>query len=390
MIESLIRVLFFTYGIFLLGYFFFPKAPEHYEFYYLAVLAPGVLILPRGLKLLKDSPLFWLVVLYAAYLFLASFWSDPFVFEEFLYQFRRMGYVLMFIVITALLAHDEPQRFDLLMRIGCVVAAIAAVAAIAMFYSHNPFPQGRLLGIARMQYPIRSACAFGLFAILALDYLRREPALWARIGYALIALILLAVVVLTQSRTGLVSLILAALALFLAEHPKKGLAITLIVVGLGALLWLTLPDLGAILARGLPFRPAIWSQAFEHAMEAPIIGHGSLSDPSVLLADTTPAMTFDHAHNPALASLRDGGLIGLALFLAFIGYAAVAAFRSSRLSGDPRYMALFVYTMGCIVPNVDRIFTRPKEIWLYFWLPMIIIMGAELLRQDHAADQRPG
>ncbi len=383
MTDSLTRFLLFPYGVFLLGYFFFPKAPEHYEFYYLAVLAPGALVLPRGLRLLKDSPLFWLVALYGAYLLLAAFWSDPFTVEGFLFELRRTGYVLGFIVITASLMQEVPQRFDLLLRIGCLVAAMAGVAAVVIFYRHNPFPQGRLPGIARMQYPIRSACAFGLFAVLALDYLRREPLRWVRVGYGLVALILLSVVVLTQSRTGLVSLVAAALALFLAEHPRQGLAVALVLAALGAALWLTLPDLGAILARGLPYRPAIWSQAFQHAMEAPVLGHGSLSDSSVVL----PTISFPHAHSPLLASLRDGGLIGLALFLALIGYAAVAAFRSAR--ADPRQLALFVYAMGCIAPNVDRIFTRPREIWLYLWLPVVLIMVREALRREPAPRPAP-
>ena len=137
------------------------------------------------------------------------------------------------------------------------------------------------------------------------------------------------------------------------------------------------PELTVKLTRGIPYRPAIWASVLTYAKDAPLFGHGSLSDTSVVL----PQITQVHAHSPFLASFRDGGIIGLTLLLALLGYACVAAVRCSRSLHNPMYLTLWIYLMICITPNADRVFLRPRELWIYFWLPLIFIIWQETLKR---------
>jgi O-antigen ligase len=374
-LRLLSQTAFFTYGIFFGGSFLFPGKPEHYEYYYWAVLPFAAILAPTALKLLRISPLFWLVIAYTLYMLMASAWSQPFLMDDFLFHCRRILYVLAFILVTVVLLYEYPRQFEWLLKITCAIAALTAVAAIVLWYPEHAFPESRLQGIGKFTAPHGSAAAFGFFGVLALAYADRERAIALRIGFGLSAALIFAFVIATQSRTGVLAFVLAGLTLTLPQHPKKVLALMLVFAAFAAVIWIFLPVLADGLARGLPYRPAIWSSAFSHAMEAPIFGHGSLSATLVML----PPNTFVHAHSPFLGSFRDGGIIGLALLVALLGYACVAALRYSRSQHDTKYLSLWIYMMICITPNMDRLFVRPNELWMYFWLPLVFLIWQEIL-----------
>ena len=372
-----IRITFFSYSLFFAGFFFFPGKPEHYEYYYWLVVPFAAILAPTAFKLLKSSPLFWLIFAYAVYMFAASAWSQPFLFNDFLFHSRRIIYVLSFIVVTVVLLHEYPDQFEMLLKITCACAAITAVAGIALWYSEHDFPGSRLMSIGKFEAPIETACAFGLFGLLALHYALRERTPASRIGFSVCMLLIFTFIILSQSRSAIAAFIVAALVLTLAEHPRKGVLLLLIFLAGAAGIWVFLPELTAQLTRGIPYRPAIWALVLTYAKEAPLFGYGSLSDTSVAL----PQITHVHAHNPLLASFRDGGIIGLALLLALLGYACVAAFRYSRSLHNPMYLTSWIYLMICIMPNADRFFVRPSSPWMYFWLPLIFIIWQETLKR---------
>jgi hypothetical protein len=364
-----------TYGIFLLGFFYAPTMPQHYEYYYWAVLPPALLLAPTGLALLRRSPLFWLVLSYAAYMLVAGLWSEPFVPEQFLQHSKSILYVLSFLLVTVVLDQSLPVPFELLFKLLCATVATAAVIAIVIWYPPAEFPETRLTGLGRMEYIIRSAYAFGFFGIVALVYVVRTPAPALRSAFAIGVALCLVCVFLAQSRAGLLAFVLAALIVIGPRHPRRGLALLLGFAGLAALIWVTLPSYVNSMFRGMTNRSDIWASTISTTLDAPVLGLGSLSDPSVAL----PVKTFIHAHSAFVASFRDGGLVGLGLLLAVLAYACVAAIRVARASGDWRYIAFLVYGIVCIVWNDDRLFVRPVELWLYIWLPLGFVMSREIL-----------
>ena len=374
-----LRLTFFSYSLFFAGFFFFPGKPEHYEYYYWTVLPFAVILAPTAFKLLKRSPLFWLVFAYTVYMFAASAWSQPLLIDDFLFFSRCILYVLSFVAVTVVLLHEYPDRFEVLIKLTCACAAITAIAGIALWYGEHDFPASRLWSIGKFQAPIETACAFGVFGLLALHYTLREKTTALRIGFGVCMLLIFAFIIFGQSRSGIAAFIAATMALTLTQYPKKGLLLLLLFVAVAAAVWIFLPELTAQLTRGIPQRPAIWASVLTYAKEAPFFGYGSLSDTAVVL----PEITHPHAHSPFLASFRDGGIVGLALLLTLLGYACVAAVRHSRSLRNPLYLILWIYLMICITPNADRFFVRPSAPWMYFWLPLIFLIWQETLtRRD--------
>ncbi len=45
-------------------------------------------------------------------------------------------------------------------------------------------------------------------------------------------------------------------------------------------------------------------------------------------------------------------------------------------------LALLLYGMTCITMDFDRLLVHPKEIWLFFWLPVALIMAVYPYRGD--------
>jgi O-antigen ligase len=92
--------------------------------------------------------------------------------------------------------------------------------------------------------------------------------------------------------------------------------------------------------------------------------------------------------------LRDGGLPGLALLLALLGIAVMQAWRTFRERGERLYLALLLYGMACIAMDFDRLLVHPKEMWLYLWLPLALVVATYPRRananlpQFHAAWSR--
>ena len=126
------------------------------------------------------------------------------------------------------------------------------------------------------------------------------------------------------------------------------------------------------------FRPGIWKQVLSDMEGHWWFGKGYLVNPKVEAYGTL----LNHAHNSYLASLRDGGLVGLALMLSILGLAGLWAFRLYRQRGERLYLALLLYGMTCISMDFDRLLVHPKEMWLFFWLPIALIMASYPHRHD--------
>ena len=185
---------------------------------------------------------------------------------------------------------------------------------------------------------------------------------------------LLALIILTQSRTALVAVCLGLLVMV-------GLrAIGVIGIGMAAS-WALLagnPQEWWHRVGEFSYRPGIWNQLLKDVQDRWIFGRGLLSDTLV------PAYNkvFDHAHNSYLATLRDGGLVGLLCLLLILGVALVWATRLARERGERIYLAMILYAMTCIGMDFDRLLTGPREIWLFFWLPLALTMATYAHRHD--------
>jgi O-antigen ligase len=123
-------------------------------------------------------------------------------------------------------------------------------------------------------------------------------------------------------------------------------------------------------------RLPIWQRILEQWQAAPAFGYGY--QPTTILWPGGKPSIMNHAHSGFLATLRDGGLVGLVLLLMVYGFALRAALEMVFKSRRARYLCLFVFGLVCVLVDSDQMVTRPRELWVILWLPLACLMAYEL------------
>ena len=376
------RGMVYFYTLFVAGYFLLPMASGHRKLYYILVL-PAVLLLWRELAdFYRANILAGLLLVYTAYMMGTLVWTADF---ETVAALQTLGYslcVLGFCYVSGYLWIRQAHWMDRLAHRATWLAAAAALVSIVAWYSANPFPVSRLEPLGVMHHQNKAGSAYGIFLVLCMHYVFTERGRDNRAVYCTLALALLSLVVLTQSRTAMAAVCVGLLILV----GYRALAVA--VVGM-ATLWALMasnPALWINRVGDFSFRPGIWQQVLVDMQGYWWFGHGYLVDPRV------PAYgkLFNHAHNSYLATLRDGGLVGLALLAAILGVAVHWAWQLYRLRGERIYLALLLYGMTSVAMDYDRLILEPKELWLFFWLPVALIMAAHPVRHEPVTVRYPG
>jgi hypothetical protein len=78
------------------------------------------------------------------------------------------------------------------------------------------------------------------------------------------------------------------------------------------------------------------------------------------------------------------------LLTAILAVALHWAWGLYRQRGERIYLALILYGMTSIAMDYDRLLVHPKEIWLFFWLPVALIMAAHPVRHAPETVRYPG
>lgn len=379
--SPLIHFIFLSFAIFMASFFVIPNAVDQYKFFSVAVFLPGLFLVPRALRLLRGNQLFALIVIYLTYMLMTPAWGADFVFKTYFNDVRLALYLLIFVLIIPLLCKKFPCGFERLIRLMCILAAGAAVVSIVIWWPHHNFPLDRLVGVGTLEHPNPSAAVYGFFAVLAIGLLISEASLWLKIIYLLSIGILLSFLWLTQSRGALVATVMAFGIFFFQLRPKRMLIVLVSLTGITALVFFLFPQgFASLIERGTSSRLLIWSTVLSQAAETPFFGHGYLVDNSVFVVSQKARHAF--AHNAYLASLRDGGVVGMALMLALLTSACRLALSIGREKGSYVYLALLVFGLVYMIFDTDRLITRPRELWVIFWLPLALILSESLVPEQ--------
>jgi O-antigen ligase len=376
------RGMVYFYVAFIGGYFLLPMAAGHRRLYYLLVL-PAVLILWRELaNFYRGNVLAGLLLLYAVYMMSSLLWTADLTPSA---SLQALGYtlcVLSFCYVSGYLWVRHARRMDLLAHRATWLAAGAAVVSIIAWYLDNPFPISRLEPLGVMHHQNKAGSAYGIFLVLCMHYVFTERGRNNRAVYCTLTLALLSLVIFTQSRTALAAVCASLLVLV----GYRALAVAALGIATIWALMAANPNIWLHRVGDFSFRPGIWEKVLMDMQGYWWFGHGYLLDPAV----NAYGKTFSHAHNSYLATLRDGGLVGLGLLAAILMVASLWAWRMYRQRGERIYLALLVYGMTSITMDYDRLLVQPKEIWLFFWLPLALIMATYAARHEPATIRYPG
>jgi len=276
--------------------------------------------------------------------------------------------VVSFIFATAVVREYSEIQFVILKKILVIAAALAAVFSILLWYviEGHPFPDSRLIGMGRMLNENLTGMAYGLVAIIGAHLFIQETRRQAAILWGISFILLASLVLLTQSRSAIGAMLIAVLIL---TFNRGGLVLLFLVSLAGIALYLN-DTLLAHLLSGVQSRLYIWQSVIDLIKDKPWFGYGVLSDSTV----STPIGDFVHAHSIYLATLRDGGVVGGVIFFSMLAVAIRTALRIAARSSHRLLLSLLVFGMLSMVADIDRLIIRPTEIWLIFWFPLALII----------------
>lgn len=362
----------YIYSVFIAGFFLLPMAGTVRRIHYLLVF-PAALLLWREISAFcRDSTVFRLLMVYAGWMMLSLAWTADFSPQAAASQLWITVNLLVFVAVSGYLWCSHAAEVDRYLPWLAGLAAAAALVSTLAWYWDNPFPGSRLVPLGAMHHPNKSGAVYGLFLVLCIQL--GITARSRRGLYVLAAAILGCLVVFTQSRTALAATCVGVVIILGWR--------ALVPVAIGTALSWTLvasnPEEWWARVVSFSFRPGIWEAVIADMSGHWLLGLGYLVDPHVEAYD----MVFNHAHNGYLATLRDGGLVGLTLLLAVFGAALWQAARIWRDRSERIYLALLLYGMTCISMDFDRLLVQPKEMWLYLWLPLALVAAAYPRRAD--------
>jgi O-antigen ligase len=254
-----------------------------------------------------------------------------------------------------------------------------------VYYESPPFataeewsPGGvilRMSGITGQANNLGAVCDIQLGAVFLLWYARRCR-LAAAIPFAAVGLISLMA---SDSRTGMIELGLASMAVLLRPWPLV-LGSALLATGLALLTAMAGSFhmeglLGHFSRTGDPSdvttltgRFEIWSFVQQKILDSPIIGWGYNSSKVLITVDLGTASPIDTAHNMLLQSLLSVGLIGTLPVVAFIVYLGIAFVRRPAPFRDFFFIASLVcgvtesYPLGA-TPTLHTLLLFMTALW---------------------------
>jgi len=373
--------------LFIAEFYFIPEDKWQSNLFRVGLLLPFLLVFPwQDIKpRLYNSSILKVTCLLIFSLLFSLAWSPaahPGMAEKTLYHGL---YVTGFVLIgTDILLRNPAYADRLFYWLGWLII-ITGILSIWWFYQEHNFPMERLQAIGQLRH---SGFAAILYGLVGLYHFMATPRLtstnaWHRwLPGTLAACMGLAVIILTQSRGGLVALsVVLLLGSILTRQKRFLVSLVLVALSLMVMVFLWSDELLTIVTRGGwdSYRLDIWRQSLDLIKQAPLFGHGLL-DNSVL---TTDGELITHPHNILLSTLLYGGILSGSLLLLLCGLVLRQGWQSWSAKCDIKPLLLTVFAFTYLTTDGYRLISNPVPNWVYFWLPVIWAISRELRDQPH-------
>ncbi|MEQ8857241.1 MAG: O-antigen ligase family protein [Pseudomonadales bacterium] len=321
--------------------------------------------------------LLWLIMILLGYLCLSSLWSETVSAPAVLRVFLHGGLVLTFVIAFA----ECQMRGQLRRWVGrsmAVAGIITVIAALALFYVFEP-ADGRLRGLGLLANHVVAAWVYAVVLILVLDVaLSDRSGLWRLIALAS-ALLLAWTIFLSDSRNAWFSTLIGVGVFLMARlilDPQRfvaGVAAFAAVLGVvvGALV-ANVPSRSLLVPRGTSFRPEIWGDAVGELLRGgPWFGLG-INTPSIVMVE---GIEFEHPYSMYLSVAYQGGLVGLALFLALIAAVLIVLIRNYQEPDAKLALGILGLALPAYLLDGHHLVADVGATWFLFWLPVAIGLG---------------
>ncbi len=378
-----------TYGWLTLGYvalltglFWQEDTSAYTKLYYALLATPALVILlaqPTYMKIILREPIVLSYLAFGAWLLLSLTWTSADTSPASLA--KRPLYVFMIFAASALLAIKDEQLLLKALRIAAVFASLAALIGLAIF-AESP-QSGRMIGTGALSNPLLSSHVYGFFCTywIAIWVADRKSPSWLSMTFAAP---LLAALLATGSRTPLVALALTGVWMLALARQRAlyFLAATIITSVLGLLL---APE--SLLARGMSYRPELWTEAIQQAYRHVWVGRGYEADFSFLIPGIGHPLT--DPHNVELAVLLQLGAIGLTLWITMYVVTVARCLTHRHDPGLQLASALVMYGLAAGLTEGSNFLSRPNENWFLIWIPLSLAAAVSIALRQRASSSTP-
>lgn len=348
------------------------KNPQQ-TIFYLTILAPGLYLLIKNFSDKDKLKILLPCALFLSYSAITTLWTEGKAIETIVQPFKNSVYI--FIFLYCLLYLDIDKQVTNLIKFLVLVAAISALVTCYNAFLVQGIEFGkRMGGSGNLAHPLRVGTLYGFFTVCNCYLLIRAKhnSLAENLLFSATFLILLFSMAATISRTPFAATAICLFLLCVFNFNKPAKFILLFGITLIATVLLLLPDaLSSYTARGMSYRPLIWKDAINSIMQAPILGHGILSEINI------PSIQSDSAHNRFLSTFYYSGVVGLILLLVVIADTFIKNIKSQSFELFS-FKVLLLFGCLCSLTEGKYVISRPDMVWLIIWLPLGLTLNAYL------------
>lgn len=314
------------------------------------------------------------IIIFAVYFALSNLWGGTAT--NLTSTLTHGTYLFLYVLILGSLLENTKSRQIALLSI---VAGISVLCLYSMATDSSQILQLRTLSASNPGptnvIDLAGYCGVGIFIAAMLMKEQKQPLYWIPI------LILLSMMMLTQSRGPLISCAIAFLFTLHAKllTPRNMTAAAILALIFAALLVFTPAGdllLGRFEALGTQsgLRLSIWQHTLQEVASSIWLGRGFVFDLDFINYSGEHITT---THSVYLGALLKGGIVGL-ITLGFVILCGLV-FASKKYFKDKRYeTALFIYALIFMSSQGMFIISNPRESWILFWLPLTIVISNSL------------
>ncbi len=361
--EKALLVLPYGFLFFLFLMFAAPTSKIANQAFYLFVLLPSVL----STRLLKGEalyttlkPIVYLVVFWALFSFVGF---DSGGWENVAKRFRHAFYVAAFIgTAYYLLSVGFISVEKLMIALFCLAAAYSLLSFVDFYWLHERSLGARLFPVLRLNSPIFMGIILTVYGVVIMKWFLGKG---ESLNVLVIFLIIIFFLYFYNSRSAVVGLFVGVLGMTIYKQKEGqklfsiGILILFIAFLVGGYYF------GNILNRGVSYRFDIWISSLMKIVDCGLFlgcGFGGNSEITI-----ESGQTFQHSHNIFLSHFLNTGLFGLLSLLCVVGYITYKGFKRNAIM----VLGLLV-GMAALMFDGNALLTNPDDIWLIFWLPLIM------------------
>lgn len=327
------------------------------------------------------SNIFILASVYGLAITISSAIHPSFSYIWFIDIFKYLISILIFLSISYRISNSSPQSMEILCAVLCLIVSTNATINIFFYVLDLPslddwtkirfFPR---FGQSPDHYPTTSALTYAIFFSISSSILIQNKSYITRTITTIICIILLTVIILSQSRGPLIAILITLAIVSFFSSPKVRNSL-LLINGLVLSIYCLLPTIStAAFQRGDNNRIDNWYKFLLLAIPRPIMGYGERIEFQV---DLQNGQIVGHAHNIFISALIRGGTPACLSFIIIailcLKYSLIFLKQTSNLIP---FSAVLVLLVSGLVDFDLLIFLADWQ-WPSIWLVIALNITAE-------------